>query len=565
MALTVEQIKQIRQNVGLDRMQENYAKEQQKLGVESDLVLRLRGIAAEEKRKKDLEISRQYEAPIGPEVQPKKPGFLEELGSSIKSRAGEIKETWQETVRGDITPAETGLQTVGKTFGLAGDILGQVLISGIKAITPDIIEDKVKQAGIKALQSESGQKAVEALSLGIDKYEEWKKENPRIAKNIESVVDIAQFAPVARGAKITEKSVIGATKIAEKVTSPVIRAGEGITKFSIAQASGLSNDTIKILITNPKGVSTAMKEGLDRVNMGNIVKEALEKKIKDVGLEGAEYQVIRELPKTVQIPENTITKVLDKFKLTFDKKGKLKITKESIPMKSGDISALEDFLNMFSGEKELSSNAFLNARKTLDDMAKWETGKSDASTALSKELRKAFDDLGKKQIPELAELDAKFAPEKQILNELKKDLMSKGKIKDNFYSIIAGMTRKGKLQRLKELVPDIEENVKILNALEDIEYAKGQKVGAYIRGGILGGGVVSGNIPLVIAGLLAYPGSMKTILINYGIAAQKAAKIMSELKQGTTAALSGSDKAAIGNAIKFYIEQEKIQPELKSR
>jgi hypothetical protein len=549
-------------------MQENYTKEQEKLGVESDLVLRLRGVAAEEKRKKDLQISRDYETPIGPDIQPEKSSFFEKIGTSIKSRAGEIKETWQEAVKGKITPAETGLQTVGKTFGLAGDILGQVLISGIKAITPDIIEDKVKQAGIKALQSESGQKAVEALSLGIDKYEEWKKENPRIAKNIESVVDIAQFAPVARGAKITEKSVIGATKIAEKVTSPVIRAGEGITKFSIAQASGLSNDAIKTLITNPKGVSTAMKEGLDRVNMGNIVKEALEKKIKDVGLEGAEYQVIRELPKTVQIPENTITKVLDKFKLTFDKKGKLKITKESIPMKSGDISALEDFLNMFSEEKELSSNAFLNARKTLDDMAKWETGKSDASTALSKELRKAFDDLGKKQIPELAELDAKFAPEKQILNELKKDLMSKGKIKDNFYSIIAGMTGKGKeikLQRLKEIVPDIEENVKILNALEDIEYAKGQKVGAYIRGGILGGGAVSGNIPLAIAGLLAYPGSMKTILINYGIAAQKAEKIMSELKQGITSALSGSDKAAIGNAIKFYIEQEEIQPELKSR
>lgn len=73
-----------------------------------------------------------------------------------------------------------------------------------------------------------------------------------------------------------------------------------------------------------------------------------------------------------------------------------------------------------------------------------------------------------------------------FLNTVKKDYFLKsGKPKDNFMSLLETITNKGKemkLDRLREIIPDIEAKSNSLKAVADIDAAMGSKVGTYTRG-----------------------------------------------------------------------------------
>ena len=173
----------------------------------------------------------------------------------------------------------------------------------------------------------------------------------------------------------------------------------------------------------------------------------------------------------------------------------------------GDISALEDFIKLYGDANELSANAFLNARKALSNLASFETGKSDVASTIAKELRSQLDTLGKNQIVGLSDLDAKFAPEIKLLNKIKRDYLNPdGTFKDNALTKIANLNKEGRqevLGRLKKIVPDIEEQINILTAVEDIRGSMGQKVGTYTRS-VMGSltGFSVGSVPGAIVGMI---------------------------------------------------------------
>lgn len=99
-----------------------------------------------------------------------------------------------------------GLQVAGQAAGLATDVVGAGIKAGVKAVTPDIVEEGAKKLGLEILQSSLGRKALQALGQGMDKYDEFKQKYPEASRNIEAVVNIAALAPVGIGAK----SVAGA-------------------------------------------------------------------------------------------------------------------------------------------------------------------------------------------------------------------------------------------------------------------------------------------------------------------------------------------------------------------
>jgi len=129
---------------------------------------------------------------------------IKNLANELKERGKVIGETFKQTAqpgfRG-LTPIETGIQTVGQVAGAGWDILGVGLgyaLDVVKAITPDVIEDPIKKAGLAVLHSRLGQEALELAQRGMEFYEKWKSNNPRAAKDLESVVNIASLFPVER-------------------------------------------------------------------------------------------------------------------------------------------------------------------------------------------------------------------------------------------------------------------------------------------------------------------------------------------------------------------------------
>ena len=105
------------------------------------------------------------------------------------------------------TPAEGALQLTGKVgAGLALDAIGEGLVStarGLSNITPDVIEEPLtnfaKEQFSIFMDQPLMQMGLEALKTGGDKWGAWSAENPRAARNIESVVDIGLIAAPVKG------------------------------------------------------------------------------------------------------------------------------------------------------------------------------------------------------------------------------------------------------------------------------------------------------------------------------------------------------------------------------
>lgn len=348
--------------------------------------------------------------------------------------------------------------------------------------------------------------------------------------------------------------VPAAARTAKNVTN-------SLAKFGTSQITGLSPETIKTLIHNPQGVDAAVQEGISRNSLGSKVETALNQRLDELSHTGKEYNQIRNGPDSVEIPQGTVEAVLQKhgLQMELDQKSQqnavesltgqnrfgqdvnnrpkiaIRTTANSVPMKPGDIAALESWINQYGGESTLTGNGFLNARKGLSQLAEFgqDPSKSDISNVIAKDLRHLYDTVGKKQIPGLAELDAKFAPEKKLLERVRKDYLNPdGSLKDNALNKIVNLTGKGKdivLERLKQISPGIEQDINILRSLEDIQVASGQKVGTYVRGGIAGFAFSGGNpIAVVVSAILATPEIAVPIIKNFG----KAQKIASPVIEG---------------------------------
>lgn len=336
----------------------------------------------------------------------------------------------------------------------------------------------------------------------------------------------------------------GISTVGKVATSPVTKAASATadfvsplvsktSKYLTSQATGLNPETISELVKNPqafKGITTE-----SRGQTATAVKDALDTRLSELSGLGKEYQVLRDSNQVVTIPENTIKSVLNKYGVKLDANNQILTNAESRPLSVGDKNAIQEFINNYGNERVLSSNAFLNTREALSNLAKYDAAKTNISTNISRELRSAYDALGKKQINGLDALDTQYAPERQLLSQVKRDIIDSktGELKDGAISKIANLTGKGKenlLARMKEIVPDIEQRVRVIKAVEDIERSIGQKTGTYVRGGIVLTAIATGNIPVIVGAILAQPQIAVPLLKGAGYVGPKAVPILNAIK-----------------------------------
>jgi hypothetical protein len=299
-------------------------------------------------------------------------------------------------------------------------------------------------------------------------------------------------------------------------------AGKAAT-FGMSQASGLSPKTILEVINKPGAFAKEEMAKVNREALGETVFKGITKRLDDLSETGKEYNIIRSSNQTVNVPMNNLKDTLStKYGITFDANGKVIRTAETTPLKPGDISALEDFIDIYGDTNEMSANAFLNARKALSNLAEYDAAKSDVANVIAKDLRRQLDSFGKEQLEGLSKLDAKYGPERELLSKVRRDYLNPdGTFKDNALTKIANLTKEGRqsvLGRIKKIVPDIEEQLNILNAIEDIKGTMGNKVGTYSRSvlGPLGGFSVAGIPGAIVSMMLTNPYTAVAVLRQYG-------------------------------------------------
>lgn len=373
---------------------------------------------------------------------------------------------------------------------------------GIDKIKQTIVNDPVGFAADFATVLEGGGAVV--LGAGkVSKINALTKTGNVITKVGETVNPIRQALPLA------SKVVSGTGNLVKKTAG-----------FATSQATGLNPETISQIIKTPNAFSKTEAAMLDRGTLANQVKTAIDTRLADLSETGSLYQTIRESGAVTSIPQGTLQSVLSKYGLKLDDAGKIIRDRASVPMKTGDVSALQDFLDIYGKEGDLNANEFLNTRKAAAAIADFDATKSDIANKIGEDLYATLNDVARKKIDGLEALDAQYSPEVKLLKQIKKDYLAPdGSLKDGAINKIANLTGKGKdkvVARLEQIVPDIKEQVNILKALEGIQVAEGQKVGTYFRSAMAGDGLITGNIPAIAVAIIAQPSVAVPILRAYG-------------------------------------------------
>lgn len=143
-------------------------------------------------------------------------GAFKSLGKNIfedvTQRGKNIAKVSSDLFNEKVNPFSGGLQILGQVAGTAGDVVGQTLKSGVKAVLPRAAEDKLKSTASSVMSSAPVQSTLEA-------YQGWKQSHPEAAADLEAVGNIASLLPIGKVSQLTGKA---ATRAAGTVAKGVI-------------------------------------------------------------------------------------------------------------------------------------------------------------------------------------------------------------------------------------------------------------------------------------------------------------------------------------------------------
>jgi hypothetical protein len=328
-----------------------------------------------------------------PKDQDENLNFAERVGQDIKKRLAMGKEIVAAVESGEQSTAEGFLQVAGKVgAGSVLDFIGEAVVSagkGLSAITPDIIEKPLKEgataAGHMLLNTDIGHAGLNAARKGMDAWSEFADKNPRAARNIEAVVDIALLAaPVKGKPKVsTQPTLIG-------------KAGEVLEKKAVAQEAVIKQDFVDKLI-RPKETAAVKVEQVARTEESGLLKT------KEVVPSSSEKQIAAEVAKVPEVEQSKtlqgnynavadeVSKEAGILKAALEKKDVIFPKKEfnaqldaamtrlqDHPLLVGDAQKtaerIVDKMTQIVGVKKSTVSNLLAARKELDSWIKSQKG-----------------------------------------------------------------------------------------------------------------------------------------------------------------------------------------------
>ncbi len=164
-------------------------------------------------------------------------GIVGGIVEDVKTRAGDVKETFGRVWEEGQNPLSTGIQVAGAGAGLVGDVIGRGITSAYKAVTPESAQKVIEEKAI-ALAKKAG------LPEVMGQYEEWSKKHPEAAANLEGVVNIASLFPA-------ERAATGAVKATVKVGAPIVEKTAGRAALAVEKKAAKSVVDKALDVTKP--------------------------------------------------------------------------------------------------------------------------------------------------------------------------------------------------------------------------------------------------------------------------------------------------------------------------
>lgn len=183
----------------------------------------------------------QQDVVIEQEAVPEEKGFFARTGEQLQERGEQIGDILLATREDEQTRLEGIFQTLGTGVGAAGDVIGEGLVSAVRAL-PEEIKEPVAETARQFLSTSVGQAGMKALGKGIEEWEEFKADNPRAARNIEATFNVGlAFTP------IKGTSVAGGLKGGAKAVGRGVKGvGRGVKKVA-TKAPVVTSDDISFL------------------------------------------------------------------------------------------------------------------------------------------------------------------------------------------------------------------------------------------------------------------------------------------------------------------------------
>ena len=354
------------------------------------------------------------------------------------------------------------------------------------------------------------------------------------------------------------------SKTAQLTTNPVTKVFSGFgrtvssgTRFGASQATGLSPETISTITKNRKTFSEAQASGATRTDLAEDVLGAVKTAQDELSDLGSGYQVVRDTAAQVAMPENWLQSSLDKYGLKYQNL-KVSADRKSATRNVTDINKIQEFIDNWGDSRTLTPEEYLNMRHDLAELAKYDmSGKSTVVRQFAQDVREGVlnSDKVRGQVPGLKELDTKYSADITFLNKIEKDFIDPktGGLKDGAASKVVNAINTAnpeRLARLEQLYPGFTKQAKVVKAVEDVENAMGLKVGTYARAGLAIGGVMTGNVPVIVAAILSTPEIAVPLLKGYGYTAEKVGPIL----QAVTHAASDINNFRVPGAVEEYLK-----------
>ncbi len=289
-------------------------------------------------------------------------------------------------------------------------------------------------------------------------------------------------------------------------------------------------DSVKAIVKNPELFKQAETWTLTRNSLWESTVKAIDSRIDDLSELWKGYSEIKKW--NVVSNSNELNTKLNNITDNID-------TKELTNLDRKVLNEAKWYTSRYTWD--ITDSNLLALRKQVDsilyDPATWVKRKlSPNGERIIGNIRRDIDEIAKTKIPWLRELDAKFAPEVTELRKLKEIIYdSKGNIRDNYIQQISNLTWKGKelkLERIKKIIPDIEDKINALKALEDVDLAKGNKIWTYSAAAVTWVGLTSWVLPAIATFVLTHPSTLVWILKAYNATSKTISSISNKVKKG---------------------------------
>ena len=378
---------------------------------------------------------------------------------------------------------------------------------------------------------------------------------------------VAGSSPEATAALTTPGTLsnIGSSlKTAGQYTNPLTPLTKGVGMVAGGVTSAVRTLSSKMIgLSDPASMTAILsdpaqysKMAMEQVNRGSVADEfassldALEQAKTDAG---RAYNPIKAGGGTVSVPENWLSDILSKgtsadesgkaipFKLSLEKQadGSLKVVSGTASniYAPGDLAAIQNFVDRWGNKTTMTPEEFLNMRQQATKMGKFgrELGINDGAALVGKAIRADANKVMRPQISGLQQLDTTSAPLIKQYQEAKKTFLTTDgqDFKPGAINKITNAIGKGKnelLATMEKISPGITKKLQILKTVEDIQSTYGIKTATYMKDIITGGGIMTGNVPMIIASLISHPAIAIPLLRGAGYTAKTVQPIINVLK-----------------------------------